>query len=277
MIGFFKIKISRCFWYASERAENGGFLCMKRPKTGRSTAGLSDAGVGNPARSEWERRLGFLWVKGLAGVAESVGEGGALEECVQVGLLCRKSLGAAGEFEEPSHVSLWQNSSVNGFIWAGEQDGFAGEAADDNWLERGGQFSGGNRGKLDLVAPAIDVGEVAADIPREDSDAPVGSGTVRAGNGPGAFSHRLVSVGLPVGGYRAGGKLRGGGGGNLRQTAAGHGRGGIGGHRCRGDFWGGWGGGGFFLRDGVGDDLGFVVAAEEEKGRGEAKEKEERT
>ena len=164
-----------------------------------------------------------------------------------------KGRGGTGEFEEPSRAALREDHPVNGLGRPGEQDGLAGNSADGNGLECGGQIGGGNRGQMDLVAPAVDVGEVAADITGEDGDAPVGGGIVRTGNGPGALAHRLVGFGLPVGGSRAGGKLRGGGGGNLGQPGGGCGNGGIGGGHWRGgNFRGGWGGGGFFLGNGVG-------------------------
>lgn len=189
----------------------------------------------------------------------------------------------AGKFEKPSGAGKGDDRAKKAFFGRGA-------GADDLEVvdvkcagvevgECGGEFGVSNGGEGELLAPAVDVGEVAADVAGEGGDGELGAGPAgRSGNEQGGLAHGTFGTGGPVGGggpdeAGAGGGVDGGVGHGRRGGSGGAGDGRMvgrqaGGSGCGGDRGGGRGG---FFFDRVSANL--VAATGGEKGEAEEGQK----
>ena len=179
-------------------------------------------------------------------------------------MFARDESGGAGEFKKPGGVAegydraedaLRGGGGATGEIYRGEVQAVGFEVGG-----RAGELGGGERGELDLAAPAVDVGEIAADVAGERGDGKIGSGASVIGDRVAAFAHGGGGFVGPMGGGTPAEAWAFGGG----DSGVGHGgSGGVGGGR-----WGGGLGGIFFLGDAIGRDLGVAAGGEPKCGEG---------
>ncbi len=187
-----------------------------------------------------------------------------MEESSEGGLFAAHEGGGAGEFEEPRGVADGNDGADDALRfgrWAARDiDGGQMEAVDVEVRRSAREFGDGERGELDLAAPAVDVGEIAADVAGEGRDRKIGGFAGISGDRVATFAHGGGGFGGPMGGGAPSeaGAVCGGNGG------VGHGRaGGVGGGR-----WGGGHRGSFFLGDAIGGNLGIATGGQPEQGDG---------
>src|SRR5690606_34059007 len=125
-------------------------------------------------------------------------------------LLGLEQFGRAGEFEEPRGIAERHDGAEHpggGGGIVGEIHHADFETVDGQARHGGREFGRADGGEAELVAPAVDVGEFAADIAGEGGHGEFGGGAVRAGHAVGGLAHGGGGFALPAGG---GGPLQAG-------------------------------------------------------------------